>query len=93
MVEVGIVCATVLIGLVLILMHLRKYQTERAEWQDALRSELLEKVDVRLSKQADYRKDLETVNSNQLKIAQELDLLKKTQQLRTNLGRPPGSMV
>jgi cytochrome oxidase assembly protein ShyY1 len=87
MVEVGIVCVTVLIGLVLILMHLGKHQTERAEWQEALRNELLEKVDARLSKQADYRKDLETVNKNQLLIADELKLLKQTSSIRTSLGK------
>ena len=94
MFEVAIVCVTALVGIVLVLKHLEKFKTERKEFLDNLRTDLLAKVDTRLSEQANYRKDLEVVNSNQLKLAQELELLKKTQQLKTSFGnRPPGSIV
>lgn len=93
MIETMIVCLTVLAALLLTLRYFKSYRVERAEWLNAIRTELLDSVNERLSQQANYQKDLETVNSNQLKLAQEIDLLKKTQQIRTSLGRPPGSIV
>ena len=93
MIEVSIVCVTVLASLVLTLRYFQSYRLERTSWLEAVRGEVLETVDERLSLQANYQKDLEIVNANQLKLAQEIDLLKKTQLIQTRLGRPPGSIV
>lgn len=81
-----VVCGSALAGLVLTLKHIEKFKKERQEWQDALHNSLLSKVDERLAEQADYRKDLEAVNTNQIRLAKELELLKTSQQLRTSMG-------
>lgn len=93
LVTVTIVCATVLAGIALVLKHLTTYRTERAEWLENVHKDIESLVADRLAEQANYKKDLETVNANQLKLAQELEKVKQHQQLRTSLQRPPGSLV
>jgi septal ring factor EnvC (AmiA/AmiB activator) len=93
LITVTIVCATVLGGIALVLRHLTTYRIERAEWLANVHKDVQSLVAERLAEQANYKKDLETVNANQLKLAQELEKVKQHQQLRTSLQRPPGSLV
>lgn len=89
-IETAIVCATALIALGFVLHYFKSYRLERATWLTSIQLELLGKVEERLSEQADYRKDLEAVNSNQIKLAKEIDLIKANMSMRTSLGRSPG---
>ena len=93
LIGIAIVCLTVLVGLWSVLRYFKAYRIERSSWLEAIRAELLSMVNERLGQQANYQKDLETVNANQLKLAQELELIKKTQQIKTSFQRPPGSIV
>jgi hypothetical protein len=93
LIGITIVCVTILVSLGLVLHYLKAYRIERSAWLEAVRGELQSMVSARLEEQANYRKDLEQVNSNQLALARELDLLKKTQQISTRMTRPHGSLV
>lgn len=79
----------------MVLFYFSHYTTKKSSYESAIEAKMLAKVDERLSMQADYRKELEIVNSNQIKLANELDLVKKTQSIKTSFGsgRPSGSIV
>lgn len=90
MIETLIICATFLLAIILVLGYLAYFGMSRK----AFEASVLAKVEERLSKSTDYRKDLETVNANQLKLAQDFDLFKKSVMIKnTFAGRPPGSIV
>jgi len=91
MLEIIVVCGTVLVAIVLVLRHLTQYGMKRKEFE----AQVLSSVKQELAKSTDYRKDLEVVNSNQLKLGAEIESVKKMIQMKTSImaGRPPGSIV
>jgi len=93
LIAVAIVCATVLVGLMLVLRYFKTYRTERQEWLDQITKNVVGMVEERLAKPTQFQKDVETLHANQVRLAQEVELVKKTTQIRTNLQRPPGSIV
>lgn len=92
MIEVLFVCVTIIIVTCLVLGFFMWYGMKR----DAFEKKVMEAVESRLIKSTDYRKDLEVVNSNQLKLANEIESVRKMIQMKSSntfAGRPPGSIV
>lgn len=93
MIEVAFICLTVIGGLKMVLIHFDQHNLKRNEFEAAVMAKASALVEEKLKIKPDFYKDLETVNANQIKLAAEVDLMKKNFSLKTVMSRPPGSLV